>query len=527
MKTHQDNPASKQIINIITIIAICFFMLSLNFQCGYISDDWHFNFVWETFNPTPDVQPVQSFSDIIISMKNYYNLSGGRVFCHFLTYVMMFFDKSIFNFFNTSFFAMLGCLCYIHTKGRNRSFIFTLPFIYLSLLLFLPQFGDTCLWLSGSTNYLWPTVLMLACFSAINRYACDQSTANLLLLYISAGLSSVTNETTGGMVIIFMLITFGIEKKAITVKHIPAFILSAAGMMTVLLAPGNSNRANTIEKTSIFDISRFFTTFCGYIEYLFSHCYLPILIIAFAICISIRSKKTLVEIISEHKYFITGFLGVVALTVLGFLSQRPTFLGIAPILIGAFNSIFNIIDYYRNNKQSPFETVLSIVTSTAAVLIPISVITFICRYSSLANSAIMMAAGLLALSVPLLIKKSPQSEQDELESKITAASEKIKRLFNKCSSCVLPCIVMIIMIIPSAQNTILYFNASKNYYELTDKIICAVADGSYENLINAPLPEIDEGAFYPFESSRCTLRPYQIAWIAMNYGVYIDADKYE
>lgn len=41
----------KKLFYVIILIAFGF-MMFLNCKCGYISDDYHFNFVWKDFYPT-------------------------------------------------------------------------------------------------------------------------------------------------------------------------------------------------------------------------------------------------------------------------------------------------------------------------------------------------------------------------------------------------------------------------------------------------------------------------------------------
>ncbi|MBQ9949039.1 MAG: hypothetical protein IJO91_11700 [Oscillospiraceae bacterium] len=514
------NLNSVQKTNLITAVLIYVFVLVLNFRCEYITDDWHFNFIWETFMPTADVDPVQNFEDIIVSMNNYYMMSGGRVLCHFLAYVMMCFDKCLFNVINALFFVLLGYLCYVHTKNGASENKFRLPLIYLSLLLFLPQFGDTCLWLSGSVNYLWPTVILLACFFAINRYAKEQSIPNMVFLYVSVALSSVTNETTAGMVIIFMLITFGMEHRKISFGHIPPFILAIAGMLMVILAPGNFNRANNIEKISIFDINNLFSTIYMYLVYVIRHYHYLLVIILFSVCVSCFSKKKFSEIVICNKYFITGFLGIIALSLLGFLSERPIFLGMVPIIVGAVSGIMNIIKYYCDEKQSASDKVLSTLPCVAIVMIVVSAIAHILHYIVLSMAVGIIIAGVLMILVFIVIRRSTEPSVTEAKKKIASLSERVKKLCDKVPKFVVPCVLIVVMIIPVANNTVLYFDSMERYSALTDEIADTVFDDDFEITKDGMLPDEGIGIFYPLEALKWG--DYQICWVAMNNGIYIE-----
>ena len=62
-------------------IYVCVFayILFLTANCGFITDDYHFLFVWKDFEPQINDKPINGLSDILLSMTNYYNYSGGRI----------------------------------------------------------------------------------------------------------------------------------------------------------------------------------------------------------------------------------------------------------------------------------------------------------------------------------------------------------------------------------------------------------------------------------------------------------------
>ena len=135
------------------------FMLFLNLRLGYITDDWHFKFTFTGFWPDEDSVRVHTLKDIAASVKGYYNISGGRVFAHALVYLSLMFNEHIFDFLNATAFISLGILilkCAVPGKVIKPQM---LALTYLMMILFLPAFGDTCLWVSGSINYLWMAII--------------------------------------------------------------------------------------------------------------------------------------------------------------------------------------------------------------------------------------------------------------------------------------------------------------------------------------------------------------------------------
>lgn len=144
-------------------IYVCVFayILFLTANCGFITDDYHFLFVWKDFEPQINDKPINGLSDILLSMKNYYNYSGGRIIAHFVAFVFININKWFFNIINSIVFVCLGILIRKLVYDRQKGITLAQVIIYFSMLLFLPSFGDTVLWISGSVNYLWTSALLL------------------------------------------------------------------------------------------------------------------------------------------------------------------------------------------------------------------------------------------------------------------------------------------------------------------------------------------------------------------------------
>lgn len=180
-------------------------MLFMTAMCGYITDDFHFRFVWRDFEPTGNERVVSSIADICESASNYYMLSGGRVVPHFVVFVLCSINKWVFNTMNAAVFMTLGMLLYHFVFDRDKKLnAFTLLMIYGMLFMFLPTFGDTVLWLSGAVNYLWTGTLMLGAMLYIKEHADDKGIAATVISILLTLFSASTNETTGGMIAVWL-----------------------------------------------------------------------------------------------------------------------------------------------------------------------------------------------------------------------------------------------------------------------------------------------------------------------------------
>ena len=98
---------SKYIIVCVVVGLLVFFFSN---RLVYITDDFHFKFVFQYFDPLGNEKRVTGISDIVESMKNYYQISGGRVLAHSLVYLFLLIDKNVFNIINAVVFITLGVL---------------------------------------------------------------------------------------------------------------------------------------------------------------------------------------------------------------------------------------------------------------------------------------------------------------------------------------------------------------------------------------------------------------------------------
>lgn len=354
-------------INILTIVGVFAYILYLTASCPYITDDWHFKFVWRTFRPIENDTRVTGLGNIIESMKNYYNMSGGRVLCHFIAYVFININKNIFNILNAVMFVLLGIVIY-----RSAARAATLPkcnllllLIYIAVILFTPSFGDVAIWLSGSVNYLWSTVLLLACFLLIDKFFDCLTLKKALLMSIPIAISAATNETTGGMLIVFMVLTFIVKKKKFSPLYLIPLIAALPGMALVILAPGNSARAQNVEHVELMSRETLINAGTMYLKdiiFLAPYAYMPIILSFFmktasGIKSDIKKDGSKVLIIVKNafnaavscRYALTGFIGTMALSASSHTS-RPLIFGFICIYAEAFASALYIMNTIKNRK---------------------------------------------------------------------------------------------------------------------------------------------------------------------------------
>lgn len=493
-------------INLLTGLFVFCIILFFSFICPYLSDDWHFMFVWEYFDPTPGVKRVEGLSDIIISMFTYYKLSGGRVIPHFLAYLMIFLPKWVFSIINSVMFVLLCELiyklsgCYIQNK---KWWLF--PIVCLFTFYHLPSFGDNVLWISGSTNYMWMSVLLLAGIYWIMKRWEKASLLEFILVLPLIMVSSASNEMTGGMLFIAVCLRFITTKKYF--QRLLAFILSLIpGMCLVLLAPGNSMRRASIEKADAPDILGVLDYAFQYSEYLLERYFIPLIVILFAFFLTWNLRKNITDFLHRNIYFFVGLSGILALSVIGFFSERPTFFGIAVLVPGFFGAVANVYGELQNCETGVNRKVRAffragIYTATVEILL-----CAVCKGNFL----------YLLLLVPILVLLLLSGKMEERLSDLSINwQEKVPKTEKLCNVGLAG--FALIMGIVFGLNTIMYISWVDNYSKYFDKIALYIQEDNLEAAHQQNFITQIYSDFVPVESSRCK-RDYLVEWVATYYG---------
>lgn len=365
-------------INIITavIMGLTFcIMLYINSNIGFISDDWHFKFVFFDFLPADNDRRISSLEDIVLSMSNYYQISGGRVLPHLVMTLLLCCDKMIFNIINAAMFSILGFL--VFTAADLKKYPHTLALVYISLFIFEPETGDTMVWLAGSVNYMWTSVSLLLAVLFI------KNESNMLVTSLFVCLTSLSGEMAGGMIAVFTVVCLIVEKCLISRRKLLYTIIACAGNIFVVSAPGNYNRAEHIEKTKLFFSDMIPHVFSGWISVFFSELRIPLLIIFSAVCIGYITSKSKesawcrvgsgsseVNFHSEQNpligdlnwfsgmmpFIISGLSGMCALTLSGTVIKRALFFPALFVLIAAWRASVSVLVYIKIllNKKTKF-----------------------------------------------------------------------------------------------------------------------------------------------------------------------------
>ena len=180
---------------------------------------------------------------------HYFNW-GGRTVAHTLAQILLVFPKAVFNILNSFIYTALIYLIYLHgcfnKDDKDNSYMLLL--IHFILWFIIPVFGQSFIWLVGSCNYLWTTVIILYFLWLYRRNTLSEKWYNLLFMFILGLLAGWTNENTSAgliVILVFSLIINKVETKKFELSKTRLFgiIGTLAGFIIMICAPGNYIRS--------------------------------------------------------------------------------------------------------------------------------------------------------------------------------------------------------------------------------------------------------------------------------------------
>ena len=497
-----DTKAVKR-INIITALLTVGVIFVCSMLCPYISDDWHFFFVWTYFNPDDQTHRVQSFDDIITSMYNYYNISGGRAIAHFLIYCFQTMSKTVYDLCNAVMYALMCRFLYSITVGiseiKNK---WLYPIITLLTFFFALSFGDAALWMSGSINYMWMSVPLLGCISwLINRYD-KASVAEKICIIPLFMFSAATNETTGGMLAVaIILFAFFSSRKHFWFLLIYLLVL-IPGICFVVLAQGNDVRGQLIEQVNV-NAHVVFYTLKGYVlsfrrEYYYVHLFILYdLIVCFLVDKTISWKKKLKTYIP----YVIAWSNVIALSFACNYNVRPVYFS-SLLMIPAF--ICLCISLYEHRSMQLkylcyFVIVILVINAVKLILPP-----YFDAQIEIINGILLMVPAVIAF---LLVKKFFDKVNDMLK--------RIVPIIKKFSGKYLPAAIIVLCVI-LGKDIYHYKKWSDSYKEFEQFQINLIKRDKLDEASKL-YPDMDTNRLVPRESY-VVGSVYRVEWLAEYYG---------
>lgn len=233
----------KIIMYILIVLALVAFFI-LNWLTPIQYDDWSYSFNFATKTR------IASFYDIFQSLDVNYHRVNGRLPVHFLAHLFLWIGKDAFNFINTIAFAGLNTLICFHAFGTFcGKHLYAWLASFAGLWLLTPAFGESFLWVTGASNYLYGILIILLYLipfrlSFDKDYPKDKAWYTLLALVFGI-IAGWTNENTGGAlaVMLFCLTIWRlIQKKRVPLWWLTGFCGVIIGVLIMIFAPGELSR---------------------------------------------------------------------------------------------------------------------------------------------------------------------------------------------------------------------------------------------------------------------------------------------
>lgn len=246
----------KKTIFVLSCMFVFFYVLNFLTPMAF-GDDYVYSFVWQghsEFEPlTESATRISSLHDLFVSQLSHYYTWSGRTVSHTIAQILLWAGKDVFNFFN----ALISVILIVEIYWCANKGAITLGFksrrlcwIFFVLWAFTPGFSPVFFWLSGSCNYLWTAVLLLAFLIPFIRkyYSFNEKYANNVwfkyVMFFSGLIAGWTNENSICWIILslFVFIYFNLRRRGIESWMFFGIAGLITGYALLMLAPGNVAR---------------------------------------------------------------------------------------------------------------------------------------------------------------------------------------------------------------------------------------------------------------------------------------------
>ena len=234
-------------IIMMAIVAVAFGVQ--NYLTPQYHDDFVYKFMFEGGSVNYD-HPVKSIGDIVASQVEHYHSVNGRSIVHFLVQLFTgLLGKTVFNLFNVIVFCAFIFLLKRQSTGSTRqegdAKFCVSTFVILVLVLLMPRFKDTFLWMTGSINYLWSATAALGFLLIYEKRRERTIDWNLLPMMIVAFLLGWTHEgiTLPLAASLVLINLFSLKQSHGREQGLWLALAYLAGGCVIALAPGTIARS--------------------------------------------------------------------------------------------------------------------------------------------------------------------------------------------------------------------------------------------------------------------------------------------
>lgn len=219
----------------------------LNLLTPLYADDYSYSY---TFAAGAEKYRITNLRELYLSQLNHYQVINGRAVVHTLVQLLLIWDRDVFNVVNTLAFLALGFAVYFAAYGSFRRLSPAPLFaVYVLLWLSMPAFGQSCLWLTGSVNYMFTALGVLLFLMPYRSDAPEGSRPALkAALMLPAGLLAGWSSEAVCLAALASAVLLGARRLLLGGKLRVWMFTGFAGLLCgaalLFLAPGQSVRAD-------------------------------------------------------------------------------------------------------------------------------------------------------------------------------------------------------------------------------------------------------------------------------------------
>lgn len=237
-----------------------------NLLSPYTTDDYSYMFSFA--DGARITNPLRIFE----SLQSHYMHIHGRILPHFFVQLILMFPKWIFDILNAGAYLLLVILVLqVPCKKKFSTLLFFA--VPVAFWVYIPDYGQIFLWLTGSINYCWAFILSLLYMKVyVNLFQNPQKKLAgkgiLALSVFSLFFGAYSELVSFPVIFICFLIVCMVMWEKHTIRAYWSYVIpiaaGAAGYLTMLLSPAETTRQGTFALSLIF--KRFIDIFETYYQ---------------------------------------------------------------------------------------------------------------------------------------------------------------------------------------------------------------------------------------------------------------------
>lgn len=346
-----EKPSIKKVLFGLVVLLSFLILYLFNRLQPLFGDDWSYSLVYG------QGRRLESFSDIIIAQYHHYFEWGGRTIVHVIAQTLLLVGIFWGDLLNSIAYLLFTLVIYTLCNTNKKLNVSLLLGINILIWFFQPAFASTLLWIVGSANYLWGTLIITSFLIPYIREINHTSRDNyikVVAMFLFGIIAGWTNENMAIALITMLAILLFYYKKE--TSKIPKWAIAGLvgciiGCVLMLKAPGNYVRYNDYISGAEYSVLLFLKQFINALASFYYYC-LPLLFIyVISSCLFISFGK----LDNKRKVYFTSFLffiGAIVATLA--MSASPFFPGRAAFGINTFLIIATGV-FYANLDYSKVE----------------------------------------------------------------------------------------------------------------------------------------------------------------------------